>query len=264
MLAEVVAQPDRLAGLIDKLRVQRKRLIQVLRHADVLQHGGQLVAAVLARLLCRRSSRPARSTSAHSSSARIRALPAIASPNCPPVPHACIFSCQFCDTFAYFAGLASPSCALPCRTPSSVRAPRSSSAQSPSAQNPSSAAHESPASPRRATSVRRLRSRLCHRQAALCDQLHRALNRNADRPRLSIYQAVVLQQQVFPRMQVRGGLVAVVDVQPRLQGSCWSTCCNCCCSISALLSGSCPCPRVRCRASIVHLLGRAVLLDHRC
>ena len=51
MLAEVVAQPDRLARLIDKLRIQRKLLVQMLRDADLLQHLRQLVAGVLALLL---------------------------------------------------------------------------------------------------------------------------------------------------------------------------------------------------------------------
>ena len=51
MLAEVVAQPHRFAGVVDELRVQRKLLVQALGHANFLQHLRQLVAAVGAGLL---------------------------------------------------------------------------------------------------------------------------------------------------------------------------------------------------------------------
>ncbi len=51
MLAEVVAELTALAGLVDERCAKRQLLIQVLRDADLLQHLGQLIAAVVALLL---------------------------------------------------------------------------------------------------------------------------------------------------------------------------------------------------------------------
>jgi hypothetical protein len=51
MLAEVVAQPNLLASIVDKLRIERKLLVEVLIDLDLLQHGRKLIAGVLAGLL---------------------------------------------------------------------------------------------------------------------------------------------------------------------------------------------------------------------
>jgi len=51
VFAEVVAQPHRVAMVVYKLGVQRQRAVQMLLHADLLQHLRQLVAGVLAHLL---------------------------------------------------------------------------------------------------------------------------------------------------------------------------------------------------------------------
>ena len=51
MLAEVVSETDRLAGVVDKLRIHRELLIQTLRHSDLLQDLRQPVAGVFAGLL---------------------------------------------------------------------------------------------------------------------------------------------------------------------------------------------------------------------
>ncbi len=51
MLAEVISQHHLLAGLIDKGRVERKRLVQMLRHCDLLQYLRQLIPGILTALL---------------------------------------------------------------------------------------------------------------------------------------------------------------------------------------------------------------------
>ena len=54
-----------------------------------------------------------------------------------------------------------------------------------------------------------------HRQSALRNQLHRPLDRNPYLALRLVNPAVVVQQQIFARMQVGHVLVAVVGLQPR-------------------------------------------------
>jgi len=53
-------------------------------------------------------------------------------------------------------------------------------------------------------------------QPTLHNQLHGAFDGDADGSGLAVDEAIVLEQKVLARVQVGRGLVAVVDVQPRL------------------------------------------------
>ena len=149
MLAEVVAQPHRLAGVVDELRVQRKLLVQMLLHADLLQHRAAAGRRCSRPSPCRHSWRPAPSTpSAQQQRAERcadRRRPCHRPPNCPPAPSSFrpsqLTTCN--ERLLYFSESSPRS--LPCRSSSSVRALRWSSAHSRCAQSRRSAAPGSPA-----------------------------------------------------------------------------------------------------------------------
>jgi hypothetical protein len=88
-LAEVVAQAHGLARVVDELRVQRKHLVQALRHAHALQHLRQLIAAVLARLFVAVAGdlSARRRSQQRTAEGRANPAPRYCPPNCSTVPH---------------------------------------------------------------------------------------------------------------------------------------------------------------------------------
>ncbi len=56
-----------------------------------------------------------------------------------------------------------------------------------------------------------------NRKTALRDQLHRAFDRNTDPSACPGVLLVVLQHQVFPRMQIGGLLIAVIEIHAGLR-----------------------------------------------